>query len=185
MRVIQPGEILAGHRVSLRLCELSDCTDRYVAWLADPEVNVFLETRWSEQTQESIRGFVASMLESSNSYLFAIVDGSTDRHIGNIKVGPVIAHHSFADVSYFIGEREVWGRGLATEAVRLATRFGFDRLGLHRLQAGLYETNIGSFRVLEKAGYVYEGRLAKQLKGKDGWEDHVWFGALRDTWTWT
>lgn len=181
-RAIARGEVLEGERVRLRLCEPSDCTDRYLAWLADPEVNRYLETRWSEQTLDSIRAFVTTMLESTHSYLFAIIDKSSNVHVGNVKVGPVIQHHDVADVSYFIGERSVWGRGLGTEAVRLATRFGFSRLELHRLQAGLYETNIGSFRVLEKAGYTYEGRLTKQLRGRDGWEDHVWFGALVDSW---
>ena len=39
----------------------------------------------------------------------------------------------------------------------MATRFGFDRVGLNRVQAGFYETNVGSHRVLEKAGFTYEG----------------------------
>lgn len=186
MRVIHPGEILDGADVSLRLCTLDDCNETYLSWLADPIVNRYLETRWTEQTVDTIRSFVAGMLDSPHSYLFAIVaqgeSGESRRHVGNVKVGPVIAHHEYADISYFIGDRAAWGRGYATEAVRIATAFGFSRLKLHRLQAGLYETNVGSFRVLEKAGYTYEGRLTKQLRGEDDWEDHVWFGALRDTW---
>jgi RimJ/RimL family protein N-acetyltransferase len=104
------------------------------------------------------------------------------RHVGNVKIGPVIARHLYADVSYFLGDRDCWGKGLGTEAVRLVTRFGFDRLGLHRCQAGLYESNIASQRVLEKAGYSYEGRLKSQLLLDGRWEDHVWFGALHETW---
>lgn len=182
MRVISPSEIVPGTRVSLRLVTLEDCTDRYVGWLADPEVNRFLETRYSEQTLDSIRAFVSAMLASVDSYLFAIIENAAQEHVGNVKVGPVNARHSFADVSYFIGERRAWGKGLGTEAVVLATRFGFERLGLHRLQAGLYESNLGSRRVLEKAGYSYEASLKKQLLIEGRWEDHVWFGALRDTW---
>jgi RimJ/RimL family protein N-acetyltransferase len=184
-RAIQPGDRLteggkAG--VTLRLVELADCTDRYVAWLADPVVNEFLETRYVEQSIASIKAFVSAMLESPDSYLFAILD-PRGRHIGNIKIGPVVPRHLYADVSYFIGEREAWGKGYGTDAVRIATRFGFERLGLHRCQAGLYESNVGSQRVLEKAGYSLDGRLAKQLRIGDRWEDHVWFGALRETWS--
>ena len=182
-RPIQAGERLHGESggVSLRLLELGDCSERYVAWLADPTVNEFLETRYAEQSLEAIRAFVASMLESPHSYLFAILDPG-GRHVGNIKIGPVVPRHLYADVSYFIGERDAWGKGYGTAAVRIVTRFGFDRLGLHRCQAGLYESNIGSQRVLEKAGYVLDGRLSKQLRIHDRWEDHVWFGALRETW---
>jgi RimJ/RimL family protein N-acetyltransferase len=103
--------------------------------------------------------------------------------VGNIKVGPVNARHAFADMSYFIGERQCWGRGYATEAIRLATDFGFARLGLHRLQAGLYAGNVGSGRALEKAGYRREAVFARQLKNAAGaWEDHVWYAVLREEW---
>ncbi len=182
-RGILPAEWLEGERVALRLVTLDDCTERYVGWLADAEVNRYLETRYAEQTLEMIRGFVASMIDSPHSYLFAIVESASREHVGNIKIGPVVARHQYADVSYFIGERSAWGKGYGTEAVRLVTRFGFERLGLHRCQAGFYESNVGSQRVLEKAGYTREARLVEQLRIDDRWEDHVWYGALRDTWS--
>lgn len=182
MRVISPAERLVGERVTLRLCTEEDCGPRYLGWLLDPEVNRFLETRWSEQTLDSIRGFVRSQLESPNSYLFAILDNEDGQHVGNIKVGPIIPHHNYADLSYFIGERDRWGKGLASEAIALATEFGFARLGLDRMQAGLYSSNLGSRRVLEKAGYQLEGCLRAQLVQGDGREDHLFLGLLRPEW---
>ena len=182
-RVIAPGEWLERGPVRLRLVELTDCTERYVGWLEDPEVNRYLETRWTEQNLETIRAFVGGMVNSPHSYLFAIVDPRGE-HVGNIKLGPVEPRHLYADVSYFLGDRAAWGKGYATIAVRMVTRFGFDRVGLNRVQAGFYETNVGSHRVLEKAGFTYEGRLLKKLRQTDGapWEDHLWYGAVRGTW---
>jgi [ribosomal protein S5]-alanine N-acetyltransferase len=181
-RAISPDERLEGERVTLRLVTRADCTARYVAWLADPEVNRYLETRWSPQPLESVRAFVDGMLESTHSYLFAIVRRETGEHVGNVKVGPVDARHAYADVSYFVGERSAWGKGLGTEAVQLATDFGFERLGLARMQAGLYRENVGSQRVLEKCGYVVEGTLRSKLALGDGRDDHVVLGLLRDEW---
>ncbi|HEY7060836.1 MAG TPA: GNAT family protein [Chloroflexota bacterium] len=182
-RAIAPGELLRGERVSLRLATLDDCTPRYEAWLADPAVNQYLETRWEPQPLAAIREFVSAMLASPDNHLFAIVESADGAHVGNIKVGPVNARHAFADMSYFIGERQCWGRGYATEAIRLATDFGFARLGLHRLQAGLYAGNVGSGRALEKAGYRREAVFARQLKNAAGaWEDHVWYAVLREEW---
>lgn len=182
VRAIKPGEWLVRDDVRLRLVELSDCGDRYVSWLLDPDVNRYLETRWAEQTLDTVRSFVSSMIASPDSYLFAIF--VADQHIGNVKLGPVESRHLYADVSYFIGERSAWGKGYATTAVRLATRFGFERLGLHRVQAGFYESNVGSQRVLEKAGFLYEGRLKSKLRQSrdSAWEDHLWYGALRESW---
>lgn len=181
-RVIEPGERLDGEHVSLRLVTLDDCTETYVSWLEDARVSQYLETRWTEQTLESIRDFVRGMLSSPSSYLFAILRRADGAHVGNVKVGPIDARHGFADVSYFIGDPSAWGKGLGTEAVQLATDFGFERLGLARMQAGLYSRNVGSQRVLEKCGYVVEGRLREKLLADDGRDDHVWLGLLRREW---
>jgi [ribosomal protein S5]-alanine N-acetyltransferase len=181
-RKILPTERFRSVRVTLRLVTVEDCTERYVSWLQDPEISKYLETRWSEQSLNSIRNFVSSMVDSSHSYLFAIVDNSSDVHVGNIKIGPIQERHRYADVSYFLGDRGVWGKGLATDAIQIATYLAFDRLALHRVQAGLYEGNIGSGRALEKAGYVLEGRMKQQLMGPDGWEDHLWYGLVREDW---
>lgn len=183
VKAISPNEWLVGTAVSLRLVTLGDCTQEYVDWLADKEVNAYLETRWSEQNLESIRHFVQLMSASPVNYLFAIFQKSTQCHIGNIKVGPIDTNHGYADVSYFIGEKSCWGKGYATEAIRLAADFAFTRLSLHRLQAGLYAGNRGSARALEKAGFLAEGVFRQQLLNSQGkHEDHHWFGLLRSEW---
>jgi RimJ/RimL family protein N-acetyltransferase len=179
-RAISKDERFEGDVVALRLATQADCTPTYVAWLADPDVNRYLETRWTPQDLDTVRAFVAAMESSADSYLFAILERGSARHVGNLKVGPIHARHSFADVSYFIGDRTVWGQGYASDAIRVATSVAFTRLGLHRVQAGLYASNRGSARALEKAGYLAEGRFAAQLRGHDGWEDHVWYGRVRD-----
>src|SRR5262245_20083679 len=141
MRAIRSDERFDGERVTLRLLTLDDYTSAYVGWLQDPEVNQYLETRWSPQTFETVRDFIGSMVDSPHSYLFAILDRSDHKHVGNIKVGPINSKHLHADVSYFIGERDRWGRGLATDAIKVITRLAFERLGLHRVQAGVYGAN--------------------------------------------
>jgi [ribosomal protein S5]-alanine N-acetyltransferase len=178
-RLINPDERFVSERVVLRLVTLEDCTERYVGWLQDPQVNRYLETRWAPQTLDSVREFVARAMVSDDNFLFAILERASSVHVGNIKVGPIHARHAYADVSYFIGDRGSWGKGLATDAIRLASQIGFQRLGLHRLQAGLYAGNLGSARALEKAGYKLEGRFEEQLRLGDTWEDHVWYGLVR------
>lgn len=147
-----------------------------------PQVNRYLETRWQPQSLESIRAFVAEQLSSPRSYLFAILENASGRHVGNIRLGPINPHHLGADVSYFIGARSVWGRGYATEAVRLVLDLGFSRLGLQRILAGVYASNDVSQRVLEKAGLRPEGVWRRQLQGTGGWEDHLFHGILREEW---
>ena len=63
-----------------------------------------------------------------------------------------------AEIGYWIGEG-FWGRGLATAVVRGFTDYAFDTFELCRIYANVFEWNPASCRVLEKAGYVLEGRL--------------------------
>ena len=67
-------------------------------------------------------------------------------------------HRRSAEIGYWLGE-PFWGRGIATEALRAMTRYALSRFELHRLSAHVFEGNAASARVLEKAGYVLEGRL--------------------------
>ena len=153
-------------RLLLRELGESDVSDAYLAWLNDPLVNQYLETRFSEQTLERIRAFVLEKSRSDVEFLFGIFHAG--RHIGNIKLGPIHRRHRLADVSYLIGARDMWGRGVASEAIRAVSLEGFRRFGLNKLSAGVYAPNIASARALEKAGYQCEGvRLDHYFLGEE------------------
>ncbi len=162
---------------------MDDCTRRYEAWLADPRVNRFLETRWQPQTGQAILEFVRQAIASDSGHLLAIVELSSGRHIGNIKIGAINQRHLSADVSYFIGEVDCWGKGYGSEAVGLAVRLAFEELGLFRLQAGVYSSNVASIRVLARNGFVQEGCWRQALVTQESMrDDHLWFGLMRDEW---
>lgn len=71
-----------------------------------------------------------------------------------------------AEIGYWLG-RPFWGRGIMVDAVRAATRYAFEELGISRVFGVTFIHNIASCRVLEKAGYVLEG-VMKQSAIKDG-----------------
>ena len=167
---------LKGKNIILNPLGISDCTDEYVEWLNDPEVNHYLETRWEQQDRGTVEAYLREMENSKKSVLFGIFRLRDGKHVGNIKIGPVNWHHLYANVSYFIGDRGAWGKGLATEAVSLVTRFGFECLELNKCKAGVYSGNSGSIRVLEKVGFQQEGCLKDELLGPHGMEDHLLYG---------
>ena len=75
-------------------------------------------------------------------------------------------HRHTATLGYWLGEN-FWRRGIMTEAVAAFTDFWFDNFPLHRISAEVFANNPASARVLEKAGFVFEGRL-KNNAIKDG-----------------
>jgi ribosomal-protein-alanine N-acetyltransferase len=85
-----------------------------------------------------------------------------------------------AEVGYWLGQ-SFWGRGVATEALRLLTRDVFEtHRELRRLYAVPFSSNAASARVLEKAGYRREGTL-RQSAIKDGKVLDQWmYSILRD-----
>ena len=96
---------------------------------------------------------------------FAIeVDGSAVGGIGIVLKDDV--YRRSAEIGYWLGE-EFWGRGIVTEALEIMTDYAFSTWDLCRISAGVFEWNPGSVRVLEKAGYQFEGRMRKAVT-KDG-----------------
>lgn len=75
-------------------------------------------------------------------------------------------HAISAELGYWLGE-PFWGRGIATQAVRTIAGYAFAHHDIFRLFATVFEWNPASARVLEKAGFQYEGRLRKSVR-KDG-----------------
>lgn len=71
-----------------------------------------------------------------------------------------------AEIGYWVGE-PYWGKGIATEAIKLITTYGFDQLGLVRIHAGVFEYNTASMIVLEKNGYKKEGISKKAICKND------------------
>lgn len=136
--------------------EPDDVTDEYVAWLNDPAVNRYLESRFVRHTLQTTRQFVQAVADSRDSTLFGIRYAPGRQHVGNIKLGPVDWHHRRAEIGLLIGDRAVWGRGIAARAIELVTRHAFDGLGLFKVTAGCYASNVGSRRAFEKAGFVVE-----------------------------
>lgn len=171
--------LLKGQKVNLRSLTVADCEGPYLKWLNDPEINRYLESRLSEQTPESTRRFVQHMRQSQDNYFFAIVLKEDGRHVGNIKIGPIHPHYKNAFVGYMIGDKSCWGQGLATEAIRLATRFCFDELCLHKVSAGVIAPNAGSIRALEKCGFRLEGTFRDEVLIDGKYEDTLRYGILK------
>lgn len=145
--------ILESDNFYLRNISLEDCNENYLGWMNDSEVNQYLESRFTTHTLDSLKNFVSSMNSSENNILFAIIDKESDKHIGNIKLGGIHPVHKYADIGLVIGDKNYWGRGIATNAISLVCKYAFDELNLRKVFAGVYENNIGSIKAFKKCGF--------------------------------
>jgi [ribosomal protein S5]-alanine N-acetyltransferase len=165
----------------LSCLEVDEVDDAYAGWMADPETVQYLETRGRALGSSELRDYVAGMRASQDSYLFGIFTADDRRHIGNIKLGPISSRHGSASIGLVIGEKDHWGRGVASEAIAAVADWAFSELGLAKLTAGSYARNAGSVRAFERSGFAIEGVQRGQVRLDDGSRDDViLLGRLRD-----
>jgi RimJ/RimL family protein N-acetyltransferase len=116
-------------------------------------------------TIEDARKFLQNATTVQPTKNFCIeIDGTAVGGIG-IHLG-VDVHRHTAELGYWLGE-EFWGRGVMTEAVVAFADFCFQNFRLRRVYAEPFGNNSASARVLEKAGFIFEGRLKNNVL-KDG-----------------
>ena len=154
---------LSGEHLMLRTLAAVDASNRYLAWLADPDINRHLEVRFSPpRTVDDLARFIGQTNDSADSLILGIFLRQDRRHIGNIKLGPVDSHHNCADIGLLIGDKSEWGKGHASAAIMLLTEYAFTQLSIAKLTAGCYADNEGSRRAFLKAGFSEEGRRIAQ-----------------------
>lgn len=173
------GHFIEGDRLYLREIRLSDVNEDYYRWMNDSEVTQYMESRFSGNSLESIRNFVASKQGKPDCIFLAIVLKEGDRHIGNIKLEPINRIHSHAELGIMIGNKPDWGKGYATEAIRLAVDYAFHKLNLRRVNAGCYSNNIFSLKAFKKVGFEIEGVRKEHFLFNGQYVDHILLGIRR------
>jgi RimJ/RimL family protein N-acetyltransferase len=112
-------------------------------------------------TSKDARNWLDMVIGSKPETNFAIA--VNDNAVGGIgfSIQPDVGYRS-AEIGYWLGQ-EFWGRGISTEALIAVSDYAFANHDLCRLFAHVFEWNSASARVLEKAGYRFEGRLRKSV----------------------
>lgn len=110
-------------------------------------------------TEQDGRDFISSVLSANENDTFAFAVIADNKVIGGIAVfrqGNI--HRRTGELGYYIAE-EYWGKGIMTEAVKQMCAYVFEKSDIIRIYAEPFAYNSASCRVLEKAGFHYEGTL--------------------------
>lgn len=177
---LEPTSRWSDDHVALFQLTPDHVTDAYVGWMADPEVGRFLESRFSTHSRADIQAYVAGRL-AGDDLMLGIHSRVLDRHVGNIKLGPIQRRHGVGEIGIMIGDRQAWGRGIATAAIRLITGIAFEELGLRKLSAGCYASNIGSRKAFESADFTVEAVRPAHVLVDGRPDDAVLLGLAKTT----
>lgn len=111
--------------------------------------------------KEHAEAFIYSMITSDKNIVYAWAITLDDKAIGSIGVfRKENIHYRTAEMGYYIGEA-YWGKGIGTKAVRDACDYIFNNTDIIRIFAEPFAYNAASCRILEKAGFAYEGTMRK------------------------
>lgn len=159
---------LETERLILRPLCVSDADDMY-RYACREDVTTYL--LWSPHPSPAYTRDYLSYIEdryaTGGFFDWAVVEKTSDRMIGTCGFTSIDAPNDVGEIGYVLNP-EYSGRGYATEAAACVLRFGFDVVGLHRIEAKFIKGNDASLRVMEKLGMRFEGyrKDAMRVKGQ-------------------
>jgi ribosomal-protein-alanine N-acetyltransferase len=148
---------LKGEKIYLRPLLESDVEGNYAKWLNDQEVVSFNSHGRFPYTKEKLLEYVRLVKHSNEILVFAIIDITTDSHIGNISLQSINWIDRNAEIAFILGEKSFWSKGIMFEAGSLMLKHAFTALNLHRVYCGTSSENIGMQKLAEKLGMQKEG----------------------------
>ncbi|MFI6759766.1 GNAT family N-acetyltransferase [Micromonospora sp. NPDC050417] len=167
-----------GQLVKLRAMEPSDAESLW-RWNHDPEV-----MRWMDDGYAQSLARVRRWLEDErprNEYgdvLFGVEVLSDAKLIGLGRLRDTEPETGVADLDIYLGEKEYWGQGYATDTMRTVCRYGFEKMRLHKITLRVVAENHAAHHVYQKVGFVDEGRLRQVFRRDGRWYDKFTMGLL-------
>jgi RimJ/RimL family protein N-acetyltransferase len=164
--------VLTGEQVRLRPVEPEDA-DALYRWHNDEDVMRWLQSYFHESLA-AIRKRIAD--RADNSYeknTFCIETLEERKLIGIVALRDADPINARAHVDIYIGEREYWGGGYGTDAMRTVCRYGFGTMRLHSIELSVVEANERAIKSYQKIGFQVDGRLRQSFHRDGEWHDEL------------
>ncbi len=169
--------MIRGIKTRLRALEHDDLA-RFVRWINDPETRHFLAMRFPLSMTEEEQWW-ENLPKRKDDHIFAI-EAEDGTHIGNIGLHSVERENRRAMIGIMIGEKDYWGQGYGTDAIKAMLGWAFNYLNLNRVYLTVYAYNERAIRSYEKCGFQHEGTM-RQARYVDGqYHDELMMGLLRE-----
>jgi len=171
---------LEGDSIYLRPLELKDIEGNYVKWLNDEDVVKHNSHGRFPINSYRLKGYVTMTTDSNNCVVLAIIHKKQETHIGNISLQSINWVDRNAEISFILGEKSFWSKGIMFEAGKLLINHAFKKLNLHRIYCGTSSLNIGMQKLALKLGMIYEGERKEAIFKNDKYYSIIEFGILNN-----
>ena len=155
--------ILETERLILSSITLADCSENYLSWLNDTDVNMYLESGFYQHNMQGLVDFVNGYQSNKKAVFLVIRLKENNKHIGNIKIDKINYIHRNCEYGIMMGDKTEWGKGYAKEASIAIINYAFEDLGLNKVNLGVIDSNDVAVKLYEKIGFVVEGVLKQNF----------------------
>lgn len=169
--------MVLGDHVNLRPMEPADAEALW-RWHHDTEVMRWMDVHHGQQLAK-LRSWLDG--RPNNTYddvLFGVEAVADGKLIGLVRLHGAEPETGCAELDVYLGEKDYWGRGYATDAVRTCCRYGFARMRLHKITLTVVTENHAAHHIYRKVGFVEEGRLREVFRRDGQWYDKFTMGLL-------
>ena len=177
------NDLLYGELVRLTAEDPEVMASHLFHWDQDTEWYRLLDTEPPRLfSEKKVKEWFEKDLEKppSDELFFGIRMLEGDVLIGFIGLFDLFQQHGDALVAIALGERQYWGNGYGTDAMRIMLRYAFNELNLRKAGLIVFEYNPRAIRSYEKVGFTHEGRIrGAMLREGQRW-DWLYMGLLRE-----
>lgn len=174
-------DIFEGNLVRLIPMDFDEDIKMLTEWDHDSEFQRLLSADVANRySPQQVKEFFEK--EISSMHFFIIQRLEDGRKIGMVDLSGFNWVVGNTWVGIGIGERELWGKGYGTDAMRIALRYSFEHLNLRRVSLSVFDFNQRGVASYLKAGFKPEGRLPGVLHKAGQRYDLLFMGILRSEW---
>ena len=132
---------------------VEDNLSSYLSWMKNTEQNKFILSANKDVSLSSLCSYVLEKNKKIDCILFGIFEKSTRKHIGNVKLEPMIENNS-ATLGILIGEPNFRGSGVGFEVIQQIIKFAKSDLGLKKINLGVNVKNLAAINLYSKCGFI-------------------------------
>lgn len=168
--------ICEGEKIALRKMTEDD-TDLIVGW----RNKEFVRERFLYRkpfTRQGHKNWIETQIKTGRVVQFMICLKENGHAVGSVYFRDIDHEQGKAEYGIFIGEEDALGKGIGTEAAKLALSYAFDELKLHKVMLRLIADNERARRSYEKAGFVQEAYLKDEVRIDGAYLDIIYMAAF-------
>ncbi len=148
-------------KIKIKKYKNPNITKKWISWLNDKEITKYSDQKHRLHTPKTQKKYLESLKKNNTVFFKIYLD---EKEIGNIILTKIDDYNKNCEIGYMIGEKTLWGKGVATFVIGLALKYAFKTLKMKKIFTWCFSNNTGSKKALLKNNFKIEGVIKKFYK---------------------